>query len=136
MREITITFTLYDEHEERLKKIVEEYKRQHNFVQTESKMFEMIMLTGSKHDIDAKLKFHEWKLGLREDFKQKGVVTMCYKADKHRHLSLTLSEKLKDVPDFISEFFDRYKSAATKNSNWGYIRDLLQWLLEKNYIKR
>ena len=61
---------------------------------------------------------------------------MCYKADKHRHLSLTLSEKLKDVPDFISEFFDRYKSAATKNSNWGYIRDLLQWLLEKNYIKK
>ena len=61
---------------------------------------------------------------------------MCYKADKHRHLSLTLSEKLKDVPDFIAEFFDRYKSAATKNSNWGYIRDLLQWLLEKNYIKK
>ena len=61
---------------------------------------------------------------------------MCYKADKHRHLSLTLSEKLKDVPDFISEFFDRYKSAATKNSNWGYIRDLLQWLIEKNYIKK
>ena len=61
---------------------------------------------------------------------------MCYKADKHKHLSLTLSEKLKDAPDFISEFFDRYKSAATKNSNWGYIRDLLQWLLEKNYIKK
>lgn len=61
---------------------------------------------------------------------------MCYKADKHRHLSLTLSEKLKDVPDFIAEFFDRYKSAATKNSNWGYIRDLLQWLLDKNYIKK
>lgn len=31
MREITITFTLYDEHEERLRKIVEEYKKQHNF---------------------------------------------------------------------------------------------------------
>ena len=69
MREVTITFTLYDEHEERLKKIVEEYKKQHNFEQIEDKMFEMIMLTGSKHDIDAKLKFHEWKLGLREDFK-------------------------------------------------------------------
>ena len=74
MREITITFTLYDEHEERLKKIVEEYKRQHNFEQTEDKIFEMIMLTGSKHDIDAKLKFHEWKLELREDFKEKGCV--------------------------------------------------------------
>ena len=61
---------------------------------------------------------------------------MCYKADKHKHLSLKLSEKLSDVPLFISDFFDRYKSAATKNCNWGYIRDLLQWLIEKNYIKK
>ena len=76
MREITITFTLYDEHEERLRKIVEEYKRQHNFEQTEDKMFEAIMLIGSKHDIDAKLKFHEWKLGLREDYKQERMC--CY----------------------------------------------------------
>ena len=69
MKDITITFTLYDEHEERLKKIVEEYKKQHNFEQTEDKMFEFIMLAGSTHDIDAKLKLHEWKLGLREDYK-------------------------------------------------------------------
>lgn len=69
MREVTITFTLYDEHEERLKKIVEEYKRQHNFESTEDKMLEIIMLLGSTYDIDRKLKFHEWKLGLREDFK-------------------------------------------------------------------
>ena len=69
MREVTVKFTIYDEDEERLNKIVEEYSKQHNFEQTEDKMFEMIMLTGSKHDIDAKLKFHEWKLGLREDFK-------------------------------------------------------------------
>ena len=69
MRDITITFTLYDEHEERLKKIVEEYKRQHNFEQTEDKMFEAIMCLGSYNDIDNKFKFHEWKLGLREDYK-------------------------------------------------------------------
>lgn len=61
---------------------------------------------------------------------------MCYKEEKHRHLSISLAEKLKDVPDFISDFFDRYKSAATKNCNWGYIRDLLQWLLNKNYINK
>ena len=59
---------------------------------------------------------------------------MCYKADKHKHLSLKLSEKLSEVPLFISDFFDRYKSAATKNCNWGYIRDLLQWLIDKGYI--
>ena len=61
---------------------------------------------------------------------------MCYKADKHKHLSLKLSEKLLDVPLFISDFFDRYKSAATKNCNWGYIRDLLQWLIDKGYIEK
>lgn len=59
---------------------------------------------------------------------------MCYKADKHKHLSIKLSEKLSDVPLFISDFFDRYKSAATKNCNWGYIRDLLQWLLDKGDV--
>ena len=61
---------------------------------------------------------------------------MCYKEERHRHLSIALSEKLKDVPDFITDFFDRYKSAATKNCNWGYIRDLLQWLIDKNYVNK
>ena len=61
---------------------------------------------------------------------------MCYKEERHRHLSITLTEKLKNVPDFIADFFDRYKSAATKNCNWGYIRDLLQWLIGKNYIDK
>lgn len=68
MREITVKFTIYDEDEERLRKVTEEYrKRGLDF--TEDKMFDAIMVTGSKYDIDAKLKFHEWKLGLREDFK-------------------------------------------------------------------
>ena len=69
MMEISIKYLISNEDKERLKRIVEEYKKQHNFESTEDKMFESIMLTGSKHDIDAKLKFHEWKLGLREDFR-------------------------------------------------------------------
>lgn len=69
MRDITVTFTLKDEEEQRLKRIAEEYKTQHNFEMTEDKMFDAIMCLGSYHDIDKKLKFHEWKLGLREDFK-------------------------------------------------------------------
>lgn len=69
MRDITVTFTLKDEEEQRLKQIVEEYKKQHNFIMTEDKMFDAIMCLGSYHDIDKKLKFHEWKLGLREDYK-------------------------------------------------------------------
>ena len=69
MRDIIVKYTLKDADEERLKRITEEYKKQHNLDSTEDKMFESIMLIGSKHDIDAKLKFHEWKLGLREDYK-------------------------------------------------------------------
>lgn len=69
MRDIIVKYTLRDEDEERLKKITEEYKRQHNFEMAENKMFEAIMCLGSYHDIDSKLKFHEWKLGLREDYK-------------------------------------------------------------------
>lgn len=68
MREITVKFTIYDEDEERLRKITEEYKKR-GLDFTEDKMFDAIMVTGSKHDINAKFKFHEWKLGLREDFK-------------------------------------------------------------------
>ena len=68
MREITVKYTLKDEDEERLNKIVGEYKKQHNFEMAEDKMFEAIMCLGSYHDIDKKFKFHEWKLGLREDY--------------------------------------------------------------------
>ena len=35
---------------------------------SEDKMFEAIMFTGSKYDVDKKLRFHEWKLGLRGNF--------------------------------------------------------------------
>ena len=60
---------------------------------------------------------------------------MCYKQENHRKISIKLEEKMQNIPNFISDFFDRYKSAATKNCNWGYIRDLLQWLMSKGYIK-
>lgn len=67
MRDITVTFTLKDEDEERLKKITEEYKKQNNFEITEEKMFDSIMCIGSWHDIDNKLKLHERQLGLMEE---------------------------------------------------------------------
>ena len=73
MREITVKYLILDEDEERLQKITEEYKKQ-GLNLSEDKMFEAIMCLGSYHDIDSKLKFHEWKLGLREDYKQKGCV--------------------------------------------------------------
>lgn len=68
MRDVTVKFTIYDEDEERLRKITEEYRKQ-GFDFTEDKMFDVIMVTGCIYDIDAKFKFHEWRLGLREDYK-------------------------------------------------------------------
>ena len=69
MRDVTITFTLREKQEERLKRITEEYKNKYGLEMTEERMFTTIMLTGSFHDIDSKFKFHEWKLGLREGWK-------------------------------------------------------------------
>ena len=69
MRDITVKYTLKDEDEERLKKITEEYKKQHDFEMTEEKMFDLIMRLGSWYNIDNKFKFHERRLGLREDYK-------------------------------------------------------------------
>ena len=66
MREITVKYLILDEYEERLKRITEEYKKK-GLNLSEDKMFENIMLIGSKYDIDAKLKFHEWRLRLNED---------------------------------------------------------------------
>lgn len=67
MRDITVKFMLSDENEQRLQKITELYKQQ-GLDLSEDKMFESIMLTGSKYDVDKKFQFHEWKLGLRENF--------------------------------------------------------------------
>ncbi len=68
MREISVNYMLSEEYEERLQKITEEYKKK-GLNLSENKMFDTIMFTGSKYDIDSKFKFHEWKLGLREDWK-------------------------------------------------------------------
>ncbi len=61
---------------------------------------------------------------------------MCYKEEKHKYISNKLDEMLMNVPDFISDFFEGYKSAATKKCNWGYIRALLQWLIDKRFVQK
>lgn len=68
MREITVNYLLSDEDEKRLQKITEEYQKQ-GLNLSEDKIFESILFCGSKYDVDSKFKFHEWKLGLREDWK-------------------------------------------------------------------
>lgn len=66
MKEICVTYLLSDEEEQRLKRITEEYKEQ-DLLLSADKIFQNIMLIGSKYDIDNKLKFHECLLGLRDD---------------------------------------------------------------------
>lgn len=66
---ISVEYLIEDTEYDRLKLITEGYKNQgldKDF--TPEKMFESIMVTGSKYDVDDKLKYHEWKLGLREDW--------------------------------------------------------------------
>ncbi len=65
MREISVKFLLTDEQEQRLKAITEGYKKL-GYDLSEEKIFEMIMCTGCRYDIDNKFKFHECKLGLEE----------------------------------------------------------------------
>lgn len=61
---------------------------------------------------------------------------MCYKVEKQRKIEQKLAEELKNVPGFIADFFDRYKSSATKKINWIYIRDMLNWMLSNGCIKK
>lgn len=68
MREIIVRYTLTDEEEKRLEKITEEYKKRGLDLSVD-KQFESIMCYGCKYDIDSKFKFHEFCLGLREDYK-------------------------------------------------------------------
>jgi len=68
MQILNVKYVLDDEEINRLEKLVEEYK-QKGFETNLSSLFDTIMSMGSKTDIDTRFKLHEWKVGLREDFK-------------------------------------------------------------------
>ena len=68
MMKIVVTYSLSDEQEKRLDAIVREYKNQGMSVSPES-MFSVMMITGSVHDIDARLTFEERCAGLIKTFK-------------------------------------------------------------------
>ena len=61
---------------------------------------------------------------------------MCNKIKKHDKINMKLNDIFQDVPDFICDYFDTYKSATTKKINWFYIKNLLLWLMEKKYINK
>ena len=68
MRKITVTYLLSDEEMKRLERIVEEYKKQ-GIDTTPIRLFESIMLCGSKYDIDKKFSTHEEIFRLQNELK-------------------------------------------------------------------
>ena len=68
MRKITVTYLLSDEEMKRLERIVEEYNKQ-GMDATPSRLFESIMLYGSKYDIDKKFSTHEEIFRLQNELK-------------------------------------------------------------------
>lgn len=65
MKEMTVTYLLSDEQEQRLARITEEYKKQ-NLNLSLDKQFNGIMTFGSDDDINRRFAIHEQQLGIRE----------------------------------------------------------------------
>ncbi len=61
---------------------------------------------------------------------------MCYKLEKHKAITIKLNEEMQNLPDFITDFFSRYKSATSKRNYWCYLKDLLEWLIENKCINK
>lgn len=59
---------------------------------------------------------------------------MCYKTDKHRAMAVKLSEKMENVPKFITDYYSRFKSETSKSTYWPYLENLLQWLYNKKIV--
>lgn len=59
---------------------------------------------------------------------------MCYKTDKHRAMAVKLSEKMENVPKFITDYYSRFKSETSKSTYWPYLENLLQWLYDKKIV--
>ena len=59
---------------------------------------------------------------------------MCYKTDKHREMAVKLSEKMENVPKFITDYYSRFKSETSKSIYWPHLNNLLQWLYDKKII--
>lgn len=68
LRYINVSYMVDEDVYQRIAAITEVYKKQGIDLSPE-RMFSHIMILGSKYNMDDKLKFHEWKLGLRDNCK-------------------------------------------------------------------
>ena len=64
-------------------------------------------------------------------------MNMCYKAEVQKRNEEKLEEIFlkENVPDFIQDYFLLISSRAARLNYWITIRNLLNWLIDKNYIE-
>lgn len=61
---------------------------------------------------------------------------MCYRDEVQKTVRENLDKKLEEFPPFIRRFFSLQKSAKTSNCFFGYIKDMLQWILDNGRINK
>ncbi|MFQ7208541.1 MAG: tyrosine-type recombinase/integrase [Coprococcus sp.] len=61
---------------------------------------------------------------------------MCYRDEVQNTVRENLDKKLEGFQPFIRRFFSLQKSAKTSNCFFGYIKDMLQWMLDNGRINK
>lgn len=61
---------------------------------------------------------------------------MCHRDEVQKTVRENLDKKLEEFPPFIRRFFSLQKSAKTSNCFFGYIKDMLQWMLDNGRINK
>lgn len=60
---------------------------------------------------------------------------MCYKDNKQRMENEKLDSKIKDMPQFIKDYFVFLSSSGSKLNYWSNLRKLFEWLISEGIIK-
>ena len=68
---------------------------------------------------------------------ERWLMNMCYKAEVQKRNEEKLNKMLRNenVPDFIQDYFLSISSRAARINYWTTIRNTLNWLIEKKYIR-
>jgi site-specific recombinase XerD len=60
---------------------------------------------------------------------------MCYRDEQQLNAGDKLDQKIKNMPQFIQDYFEFLSSNNSKLSYWSTIRLFLEWLIDSNVIK-
>lgn len=61
---------------------------------------------------------------------------MCHREEVQKTVRENLDRKLEEFPPFIKRFFSLQKSTKTSNCFFGYIKDMLQWMIDNKRINK